>query len=56
MKLEDFDLDNILINKNNTNHTKSHKNILIYDIPYEILIDTKPFCIRFHWVSIRWTY
>ena len=48
MKLEDFDLDNILINKNNTNHTKSHKNILIYDIPYKILIDTKPFCIRFH--------
>ena len=41
MKLEDFDIDNILINK------KSHENILIYDIPYKTLIDPKPLRIRF---------
>ena len=41
IKLEDFDIDNILINK------KSHENILIYDTPYKTLIDTKPFHIRF---------
>ena len=41
IKLEDFDIDNILINK------KSHENILIYDIPYKTLIDPKPFHIRF---------
>ena len=32
IKLEDFDLDNILIDE------KSHKNILIYDISYKIVI------------------
>ena len=36
IKLEDFDLDNIFIDK------KSHENILIYDISYKILIDSKP--------------
>ena len=41
IKLEDFDLDNILIDE------KSHENILIYDILYKTLIDSKPFCIRF---------
>ena len=39
--LEDFDLDNILIDK------KSHENILIYDISYKTLIGAKPFCLRF---------
>ena len=41
IKLEDFDLDNILIDK------KSHKNILIYDILYKNLIGSKPLRIRF---------
>ena len=36
IELEDFDLDNILIDK------KSHKNILIYDISYKTLIDPQP--------------
>ena len=39
IKLEDFDLDNIFIDK------KSHENILIYDISYKTLIDSKPLCI-----------
>ena len=38
IKLEDFDLDNILIDK------KSHKNILIYNISY---FNPKPLRIRF---------
>ena len=41
IKLEDFDLDNVLIDK------KSHENILIYDISYKTLIDSKPLRIRF---------
>ena len=41
IKLEDFDIDNILINE------KSHKNIFIYDILYITLIGAKPFRIRF---------
>ena len=41
IKLEDFDLDNILIDK------KSHENILIYDIWCKILIGLKPLQIRF---------
>ena len=41
IKLEDFDLDNILIDE------KSHKNILIYDISYKTLIGSKPLRIRF---------
>ena len=36
IKLEDFDLHNILIDK------KSHENILIYDISYKTLIGSKP--------------
>ena len=40
-KLEDFDLDSILINEN------SHENILIYDTSYKILINPKPLLIRF---------
>ena len=35
IKLEDFDIDNILIDE------KPHENILIYDISYETLIDPK---------------
>ena len=41
IKLEDFDIDNILIDE------KSHENILIYDILYKNLIDPKPFRVRF---------
>ena len=41
IKLEDFDIDNILIDK------KSHENILIYDISYETLIGSKSLRIRF---------
>ena len=37
IKLEDFDLDNILIDE------KWHKNILIYDISYKTLIGSKTF-------------
>ena len=40
-KLEDFDLDNILIDE------KSHENILIYEISYKTLIDSKHFHVRF---------
>ena len=36
IKIEDFDYDNILINQ------KSYKNILVYNIFYKILIDSKP--------------
>ena len=41
IKLEDLDLDNILIDE------KSIENILIYDISYKTLIDPKPLRIRF---------
>ena len=41
IKLEDFDLDNILIEE------KSQENILVYNISYKTSIDSKPFCIRF---------
>ena len=41
IKLEDFDLDNILIDE------KSQENILIYDISYKTLIGSKPLRIRF---------
>ena len=41
IKLEDVDLDNILIGE------ESHENILIYNISYKILIDPKPLRIRF---------
>ena len=45
IELEDFDLDNILIDK------KSHKNILIYDISYKTLIDPKPLQIIFEKIN-----
>ena len=41
IQLEDFDLDNIVIDE------KSHKNILIYDISYKTLIGPKPLRIKF---------
>ena len=41
IKLEDFDLDNILTDK------KSHENTLIYDISYKTSIDPKALQIRF---------
>ena len=41
INLEDFDLDNILIDE------KSQENIFIYDISYKTLIDPKPLRIRF---------
>ena len=40
-KLEDFDIDNILIDE------KSDKIILIYAISYKTLIEAKPLRIRF---------
>ena len=41
IKIEDFDLDNILIDE------KSYKKMLVYNISYKILIDSKPLRIRF---------
>ena len=41
IKLDDFDIDNILID------AKSHKNILIYDISYKTLIGSTPLRTRF---------
>ena len=41
IKLEDFDIDNILIDK------KLHKNILIYDISCKTLIDPQALRARF---------
>ena len=41
IKIEDFDLNNILIDK------KSYGNILVYNISYKSLIDYKPLRIRF---------
>ena len=41
IKIEDFDLDNILIDE------KSYENILVYNISYKSLIDSKPLYIRF---------
>ena len=41
IKMEDFDLDNISVDK------KSYENILVYKISYKSLIDSKPLRIRF---------
>ena len=41
INLEDFDFNKILIDE------KSHENMLIDDIQYKILIDSKPLQIRF---------
>ena len=45
IKLEDCDLDNILIDKN------SHENSLIYDISCKTLIDPKPLRIRLNQID-----
>ena len=42
IKIEDFDLDNILIDE------KSYEDILVYNISYKILINSKPLRIRFN--------
>ena len=42
IKLEDFDIDNILKDEN------SNENILTYDISYKTLIGPKPLRIRFN--------
>ena len=42
IKLEDFDLNNVLIDK------KLQEHILIYDILYKTLIGSRPFRIRFN--------
>ena len=39
IKIEDFDFDNISIDK------KSRKNVVIYKISYKTLVDIKPFSI-----------
>ena len=41
IKIEHFDLNNILIDEN------SYENILVYNISYKSLIDSKPLRIRF---------
>ena len=46
IKLEDFDLDNILIDE------KSYKNILIYNISYKTLIDAKHLPIRLNKIDV----
>ena len=42
IKIEDFSLDNILIDE------QSYENILVYNISYKSLIDSKPLRIIFH--------
>ena len=41
IKIEDFNLDNILID------TTSWKNVLVYNISQKTCINAKPLCIRF---------
>ena len=41
IKIEDFNLDNILIAE------KTYKNILVYNISYKTLIGAKPLLVRF---------
>ena len=45
IKLEDFDIDNILMNR------KPNQNILIYGISYKTLIGAKPLRCRFNKVD-----
>ena len=42
IKIKEFDLDNILIDE------KSYENILVLNISYKILIDSRPLHIRFN--------
>ena len=44
-KIEDLDFDNIVIDE------KSYENILVYNISYKILIDSKPLPIMFNKVD-----
>ena len=46
IKLEEFDLDSILIDE------KLYRNILIYGISYKTLIDPKPLRIRFDQIDV----
>ena len=46
IKIEDFDLDNILIDQ------KSYKNILFYNISYKSLTDSMPLRIRFGRIDV----
>ena len=41
MKIENFDLDNILISE------KSYENILVFNTSYKTLVDAQPLRIRF---------
>ena len=41
IKIENFDINNILIDE------KPYKNVLVYNISYKSLIDSKPLRIRF---------
>ena len=43
IKIEDFDLDNILIDE------ESYENILVYNISNKTLIGAKPLCILQHY-------
>ena len=42
IRIKNFDLDNILTDE------KSNKNILVYNISYKSLVDSKPLQIRFN--------
>ena len=44
--IENFDLNNILIDEN------SYENILVYNISYKNLIDSKPLHIRFNKINV----
>ena len=44
IKFDNFDLDNIFIEQN------SYKHLLIYNIPYKILIGSKPLRMRFGFI------
>ena len=41
LKTEDFNFGNVLIDE------KSYKNVLVYNIPYKILIGAIPLCVKF---------
>ena len=45
IKIEDFNFDTILIDK------KSHENVLVYNMSYNILIGVKPMRIKFDKVN-----
>ena len=53
IKIEDFDLDNIIIDGKSCENIE---NILLYNISYKSLIDSKPFHIGYNKTEgfIRW--